>query len=790
MVLQHRTGGRVGNQLEQLKRAVAERYRVEDEIGRGGMATVYRAHDLKHDRSVALKVLRPELAASLGPERFLREITLTARLDHPHILPLLDSGETDGLLYYVMPFVEGESLRARLDREKQLPLDDALRIAREVADALGYAHQHGIVHRDIKPENILLARGHARVADFGIARALTAAGGQSLTETGLAVGTPAYMSPEQAGGDREIDARTDVYSLGSVVYEMLAGQPPYTGATAGAILSRKAMEPVPSLRVVRETVPQAVEQAVTRALAKAPADRFGSAQQFAEALEQRVAPASLFAFRYSLGLGLLAAGAVAGYLLIAKGGGAPAGPRIESLAVLPLENHSGDSQQDYLAAGMHEALILDLGRLSGLKRVSARGSVMRYQNTKRTPKEIGAELGVDALISGSVQRSGDRVRITAHLVRTADEEPLWSDDYEREFRDVLVLQDEVVSAIAREVRLQLTASDRAGLSRARRVNPDAYEAYLKGKFQLNKFTLEGFQKSLALLQQAVAIDSTEPLAWAGLSDLYSLMELFSPVPGSEAIPLGKAAALRALALDETLAEAHVALADITANEWDYPRAERSYLRALELNPNLPDAHVHYSWHLSVFGTEDSAIATMKRGLALDPLSPLYTAWLAGMYWEFGRFDDAIREANKAMELQADFPVALFVLGLAHLDKGEHTKAIAYHERAAARYPNQSFTWTLARTYALTGRTADARKIMRRLESGGPPGDTRHPWFIATAYAALGEDEKAIDWLEKAYEARVLFLPNLKRVRAVGGTFRSLRGNPRFQDLLRRLNLAQ
>src|SRR5687768_8184906 len=797
MVVHHDTEGRVANQMEQLRQALAERYRVEDEIGRGGMATVYRAHDLRHDRSVALKVLRPELAASLGTERFLREITLTARLDHPHILPLLDSGEADGLLYYVMPFVEGESLRARLEREKQLPLDDALRIAREVADALSYAHQHGIVHRDIKPENILLARGHARVADFGIARAVTAAGGQTLTETGLAVGTPSYMSPEQAGGEREIDARTDVYSLGAVLYEMLAGQPPYTGATAGAIMARKAVEPVPSLRVVRETVPATVEQAVTRALAKTPADRFGTAQQFADALDERVAKseerrgttAPRFATRYSLGLGLLAAGAVAGYLLLANGGGAAAGPRIESLAVLPLENLSGDSQQDYLAAGMHEALILDLGRLRGLKRVSARGSVMRYQNTKRSPKEIGAELGVDALISGSVQRSGDRVRITAHLVRAADEERLWSDDYEREFRDVLALQDEVVSAIAREVRLQLTASDRAGLSRARRVDTQAYEAYLKGKFQLNKFTPESFEKALALLKQAVAIDSTEPLAWAGLSQAYGLTELFTPLPRAAAIPLATEAALNALAPCELLAEAHVALADILANEWDYPGAQRSHLRSLELNPNLPDAHVHYSWYLSIFGTEDSAIATMKRGVALDPLSPLYSAWLAGMYWEFGRFDDAIREANKAMELQADFPVALFVLGLAHLDKGDHAQAVAYHERAVARYPNQSMTWTLARTYAMTGRTADARKIMRRLASGAP-GDAQHPWFIASAYAALGEGEKAIDWLEKAYEARILFLPNLKRKRAAGGTFQSLHGNPRFQALLTRLNLAQ
>ena len=791
----------MANELEQLRRALAERYRVGEEVGRGGMATVYRAHDVKHDRVVALKVLRPELAAALGTERFLREITLTARQDHPHILPLLDSGEADGLLYYVMPFVDGESLRARLDREQQLPLDDVLRIARQVADALSHAHRQGIVHRDIKPENILLAGGHARVADFGIARAVTTAGGASLTETGLAIGTPTYMSPEQGNGE-EVDGRTDVYSLGCVVYEMLAGEPPYTGATAGAILARKAMAPVPSLRVVRDTVPASVERALTRALARVPADRFSSAMEFAQALEGGVAappqPAPETARarrRWRVGA-LGVATVVLGLFLADAGGmrtrlpGGAAGPRIESLAVLPLENHSGDPQQDYLAAGMHEALILELGRLSGLTRVSARGSVLRYQETDKSARQIGAELGVDAVITGTVLRAGDRVRITANLTRAADEEPLWSDGYERELRDVLTLQREVVSAIARQVELRLSPRERAVLSRTRRVNPEAYEAYLKGKFQLNKFTPESFQKALALLRQAVAIDSTEPLAWAGLADIYGLMELFSPVPTGDAIAPAKAAALKAVELDETLAEAHVALADIKANEWNYPGARRSYERALELNPNLPDAHIHYSWYLSTFGTEDSAIAAMKRGVALDPLSPLYTAWFAGMYWEFGRFDDAIREAGKAMELQADFPVALFVLGLAHLDKGEHAKATEYHERAVAMYPNQSFTWTLARTYALTGRTADARKIMRRLESGGPPGDALHPWFIATAYAALGEDEKAMDWLEKAYDARILFLPNLRRERAAGGTFQSLRSNPRFQALLRKLNLAQ
>ena len=793
--------------IDLLNRALAGRYRVSGEIGRGGTATVYRAHDLKHDRDVALKVLEPHLAAELGTERFLREIRFTAQLDHPHILPLLDSGEADGLLYYVMPLVEGESIRARLQREKQLPLHDALRIAREVADALHHAHRHGVVHRDIKPENILLTGGiggrgesrgsHARVADFGIARALTA-GGDGLTATGLAIGTPAYMSPEQASGAQDVDARTDIYSLGCVLYEMLAGSAPYTGATPQAILSRKLAETAPSLRIVRDTVPPAVEAAVAKALAKVPADRFDSALQFAEALDGPPVSTTIPAARrpmWHVGLPVLGAMAVALLLLSDVGGmrtrltsSAPS-PAIASIAVLPLDNLSGDPQQNYLAAGIHEALIIDLGKLRGLRRVSARASVQRYHGTDKAPRTIGAELGVDALITGSVIRSGDRVRVTANLIRSTTEEPVWSEDYDRDLRDVLTLQDDIVGAIARQVQLRLSSGERAGLATSRRVNPDAYEAYLKGKFQINKLTPDGFEKGMALLQQAIAIDSTEALAYAGLAYGYTMLELFSPATSPDVIPRAKAAALRAVELDETLAEAHLALGLFQgAKEWDYTAAERGMRRALELNPNLAEAHIQFAWHQAIFGTEANAIAEMKRGNELSPLSPLYTAWLGGLYWEFGRFDEAIAEAKNALDLEADFPVALIVLGLAHLDKGNHAEAIAAHERAVALYPRHGFSWTLARTYALTGRQAKARKILGSLESGAP-GDMPHPWFVAAAYTAVGDHDKAIAWLETAYAQRILFLTNLRRERAAGATFGALRGDARFQSLLRRLRLT-
>jgi serine/threonine protein kinase len=369
---------------------IADRYRVSREIGRGGMATVYQARDLKHDRDVALKVLSSELPAPSGAERFLREIAFTARLDHPHILPLLDSGESDGLLYYVMPLVEGESLRDRLKREKQLSIDDALQITREIASALSHAHGHGVLHRDIKPENIMLSGGHARVADFGIGRALSAtAVDNNLTLTGLAVGTPTYMSPEQASGASDVDARSDVYSLACVLYEMLAGQPPYLASSTAALLARKSLEPMPPLRMTRGSVPVEVEQAIAKALAPVPADRFASAREFVQALGSRSltslpirAVTRARDARLIVLLALLLVGAVA--VAADIGGvrtrlvGSVASDRIATLAVLPLENLSGDAQQDFLAAGMHEALITGLGRLRGLERVTARSSVLRY----------------------------------------------------------------------------------------------------------------------------------------------------------------------------------------------------------------------------------------------------------------------------------------------------------------------------------------------------------------------------------------------------------------------------
>ncbi len=466
---------------DRLTAALADRYAIVREIGCGGMATVYLAQDLKHQRQVAIKVLRPELTAALGAERFLREITTTANLHHPHILALYDSGEAQGFLYYVMPYVEGESLRDRLRRDKQLPVEDALQIAREVADALGYAHARGIVHRDIKPENILLEGGHALVADFGIARAVSAAGTEQLTATGTAIGTPIYMSPEQASGQKDLDARSDIYSLGCVVYEMLGGEPPYTGATPLAVIAKKLSEPTPRISVVRELVPTTVEAALERALAKAPADRYATASAFAEALT--TATAAPRPGRRGWRRAAVVAAAVVVLALAARGlSSMLAGERIDRLAVLPLTDLTNDAQQEFLTAGVHEALIAELGQL-GLS-VTARATMAQFRHTEKPIREIARELGVDAVIEGSLFRSGDSLQISTRLY-DKEEREIWTASYAGVLSDVVTLYRGFARAIAGEIGVRLSPAEQERLNDTPAVNPEVYEAYLRGMHVLN-----------------------------------------------------------------------------------------------------------------------------------------------------------------------------------------------------------------------------------------------------------------------------------------------------------------
>jgi len=560
----------VSEAIARVAAALSDRYRIERELGAGGMAPVYLAYDLKHDRHVAIKVLRPDLAAALGAERFLAEVKITARLDHPHILTLIDSGNIDGTLFYVMPFVRGESLRGKLTRERQLGVDEALTIARHIAAALDYAHRQGVVHRDIKPENILLHEGEAFLTDFGIALAVSEAGRDRLTGTGLSLGTPSYMSPEQAAGDRSIDARSDIYALGAVTYEMLAGEPPVTGATVHAMIAKLISERPTSLRVLRDTVPAGADAAVMRALAKAPMDRFATAREFADALVSTASVTAAPVTRASasrwkgveLAAGLLVVAVVGAYIVTQREEPAEAAATsaIRAIAVLPLDNYSADSTQEYFAEGMTDELTSKLAMISEL-RVISRGSAMQFggRNRPSTP-EIAKALNVDAIVEGSVTRSGDRVRITAQLIDARSDKHLWAESFERKSSDVLALQAELASAIASEINVRLTPGEQSRLSAAPSVNPVAHDAYLKGRYFFNRPSDENLQKAIAQFEAVVTLSPTFAPAYSGLSDAYTWAAYYEGfISAADAKPRAKESAERAVALDSLSAEAHTSL---------------------------------------------------------------------------------------------------------------------------------------------------------------------------------------------------------------------------------------
>ena len=476
------------NALEaRLAPALAGRYTIGRELGEGGMAIVFLAQDLRHDRQVALKVLRPEVSAEIGAERFLLEIKLAAGLTHPHILPVFDSGSADGMLFYVMPSMEGRSLRERLERERQLSLSDALRITREVASALDYAHRHNVVHRDIKPENILLHEGAAMVADFGIGKVLSATG-RSLTQTGLAIGTPAYMSPEQSAGELSTDGRSDLYSLGCVLYEMLTGEPPFTGVSAQAIIAKRFVSPIPKVRTTRD-VPEAVDSAVTRALARTPVDRYPTAADFAEALR-------------TIGTQTTAQRTVSD----------PARTSTKAIAVLPFKNMSADPENEYFSDGMTEEIINALGKLQGMH-VASRTSSFAFKGKDADVREIGDKLGVTTVLEGSVRKVGNRIRLTAQLINVESGYHLWNETYDRQLEDVFAVQDEISRAIVEALALRLGGEQ--GQVVAPTKNLEAYTLYLKGRFFFAKLSEPALRRSLELFQQALLHDPALARAYAG-----------------------------------------------------------------------------------------------------------------------------------------------------------------------------------------------------------------------------------------------------------------------------------
>jgi len=773
----------VADPLEGLRSALDGRYTIEREIGSGGMATVYLAQDLKHSRQVAIKVMRPELATSLGAERFLREIQISAQLSHPNILTLIDSGEAGGLLYYAMPYVEGESLRERLEREQQLPLDEALQITQEVADGLSYAHSLGVVHRDIKPENILLSGGHAVITDFGIARAVTEAGGEKLTETGIAVGTPVYMSPEQASGQSQLDARSDIYSLGILLYEMLVGDPPFTGSSAQAILARKSLEQVPSLRTVRETVSPGIEQVVLKSLAKLPADRYATAGQFAEALSRppSVAPPAVSRRRRvgTVATVIVLVGAAATLSWLNGGFGAATPDEAPRVLVRPFALLGSDQEEEYLAAGLTTEV---RNLLTTTTAVTVFGEATGLRARDMTEAELQEELPqADYVLDGAVQVSsaaggGQQFRVTASLTRTADGSQVWALPSEpRTTLNVDAVRSQIVTQALAGLGIVL-AEELA--SRQHTASQAAQEAYLKGLHHLDRLTPEGYARAAEYFLEASAIDSNYAAAHAGLGLAYlGRGSWWGDLPPDSAYPLARRAAERALSLDPAQGDAYRVVGGVqVVYEWDFAAAETSLRRAIELAPSSAPAHHGLGGFLRLWGLPHEALPLTRRAVQLDPLNGLNLAEHAAAFDASGMPDSAHAVLVEALELNPEHPAANFIMATLLVRQGDLSGAIEVLEEYGTPYS----LGYLGALYARAGRTQEARQIIDWLE--GEPRSRN--WEIGQINAALGNEAEAVERLRQAYLGREAVVIALAMRGMRWSPYDALRGNPEFEEMER------
>ena len=771
---------------------VNSRYHILEKLGSGGMGVVYKAEDTRLGRTVALKFLPEEFAHDREAlDRFRREAHAASALNHANICTIYDVDESEGQPFIVMELLEGKTLKEHL-AGRPLEISPLLELGIQMADALQVAHARGIIHRDIKPTNAFVTSGRqAKILDFGLAKlvpqhvgagpALSPAGfdfsDPYLTGTGIILGTIAYMSPEQARGE-VVDSRTDLFSFGAVLYEMATGQQAFSGSTNAvvyeAVLNRA---PVSALRF-NPTMPAELERIISKTLEKDRTVRYQTASDLladlkrlkrdlesAQALAQPVAALPASARR--------------------KPRGKPG--RIRALAVLPLENLSRDPEQEYFADGMTEALITSLAQIGAL-RVISRTSAMQYKGAHKPLPEIGRELNVDAVVEGSVMRSGERVRITVQLIHAATDQHLWAKSYDRDLQDVLTLQSEVAWAVAQEIKVKLTPQEKARFGCACVVNPEVYELYLKGRHHWGKLTEEGLREGIAHFNQAIEKDPACGICYAGLADCYSSIGLFGYWKPKEAFPRAKAAAARALELDETQAPAHAALGLAHfLYDWDWAGAEREFRRALELNPGDAMAHHVYGLYFWGMGPMEQALREMKRARELDPLSPVVNIGMGWTLFFAKRFDEAVRQFRETLAISPDFWMAHWGLGATYLQLGLQEDALAeLHKAVSLSGDNTKAIAELGHAYAIAGNALEAAKTLERLKelSGQiyvPPYD------FAMVYAGLGDRDRTFEWLERAYQERAGWLVWLRAVPWCSTPFGS---DPRFQDLLRRIGLPE
>jgi serine/threonine protein kinase/Flp pilus assembly protein TadD len=740
-----------------LANTLADRYTIERILGHGGMATVHLAEERKHRRKVAIKVLRQEFAASVGAERFLREIGIAAQLSHPHIVPLIDSGESDGSLYYVSPYIDGGSLRDRLNREIRIPVDDALRIAHEVGAALDYAHRNGFVHRDVKPENILFADDHALLADFGIAHVCCSTDGESLTLAGLALGTPEYMSPEQASGETEIGIPGDIYGLACVFYEMLAGEPPFRGATARATMAKQVTERARPLRILRPDAPGGFERVLEKALAKDPAQRFATIVEFCSALDHaRSEPHRPFAMT------------------------------TRTIAVLPFVNASPDPDNEYLSDGITDELINALAKVDGM-RVASRTSVFALKGKAQDVRAIGALLEASEVLEGTLRRSGENLRITAQLTSTDDGRLMWSERYDRRLDDVFAIQDEIARTIVNKLRSTSFADVVAAPSNRHTENVEAYGLYLRGRYAWNKRTSEGVFEGIKYFEEAIALDPAYALAYTGLADSYSLHIDYRNVPVHEGHQKAKSYARKAIELDETLAEAHASLAwSSFIYDWDWDGAAKEFRRAIELDPRYATAHQWYAFMLASQGKFDEALLEAHTAQENDPASVSVRRSLGYCYLYARKYDQARYHLDRAIAMNPTAEESFRIQGLILTFQKQFPAAERVLREALALAPEYgTYTKvTLGYSLAAAGDPSYAREVAAELEEK-TKSEYVSPVEQAIAYIALGDKDKALDWTGRAVDERRGWAAYLR----VHPILDPLRAEPRFDALVRRMKFG-